>query len=154
MRKKEVFGMRRKWNEKQKVLLILGICMAVVGILVIVLIPIVKRGKGSRPFENLTGEEIASVTLEIVPPGKRIPVENLTEFVELLQKVVVYEKDSSWEDYAGQSVKFEILMRNGTEKIVVAYNPFVVIDGVGYQTKEKPCEELGAYANSLLNEEG
>ncbi len=112
------------------------------------------RGKGSRPFENLTGEEIASVTLEIVPPGKRIPVENLTEFVELLQKVVVYEKDSSWEDYAGQFVKFEILMRNGTEKIVVAYNPFVVIDGVGYQTKEKPCEELSAYANSLLDEEG
>ena len=74
MRKKEVFGMRRKWNEKQNVLLILGICMAVVGILVIVLIPIVKRGKGSRSFENLT--------------------------------------------------------------------------------KEKPCEELGAYANSLLDEEG
>ena len=33
------------------------------------------------------------------------------------------------------------------------YNPFLVIDGVGYKTKYEPCEALNHYANRLLEEE-
>ena len=35
----------------------------------------------------------------------------------------------------------------------MGYNPFFVIDGVGYKTKYEPCQALSAYANRLLNDE-
>ena len=31
------------------------------------------------------------------------------------------------------------------------YNPFLIIDGVGYKTKYEPCQALNSYANELLN---
>ena len=42
-------------------------------------------------------------------------------------------------------------MTDGTQTEVMAYNPFLVIDGIGYKTKYEPCEALNSYANQLLN---
>ena len=44
-------------------------------------------------------------------------------------------------------------MTDGTQTSIMAYNPFLVIDGIGYKTKYEPCEALNSYANRLLNEE-
>lgn len=44
-------------------------------------------------------------------------------------------------------------MSDGTQTSIMAYNPFLVIDGTGYRTKYEPCEALNSYANRLLNEE-
>ena len=41
-------------------------------------------------------------------------------------------------------------MTDGSTTDVMAYNPFLVIDGVGYRTKYEPCEALSRYANQLL----
>lgn len=41
-------------------------------------------------------------------------------------------------------------MADGTQTNMMAYNPFFVIDGVGYRTEYEPCEALNAYANGLL----
>ena len=47
---------------------------------------------------------------------------------------------------------FDVTLRDGSTTQVVAYNPFVIIDGVGYRTKYEPCEALNAFANRLLRE--
>ena len=40
----------------------------------------------------------------------------------------------------------------GTQTKITAFNPFFVINGVGYRTKYEPCNALNSYANRLLNE--
>ena len=66
--------------------------------------------------------------------------------------MVIYQKDDSYTEYAGQGVTYTLTMTDGTQTTVMAYNPFLVIDGVGYRTKYQPCEALNGYANRLLQE--
>lgn len=73
------------------------------------------------------------------------------ELVDLLNDVTIYEEDNSFEDYSGQWVEFELTMTDGSSKIVVAYNPFIIIDGIGYKTEYEPCEKLNAFGNSLTD---
>ena len=54
-------------------------------------------------------------------------------------------------EYDGQGVVFTLTMVDGTQTDIMAYNPFIVIDGIGYKTKYEPCEALNSYANELLN---
>ena len=65
--------------------------------------------------------------------------------------VVIYNKDNSFTEYSGQGVIFTLTMADGTQTEIMAYNPFLVIDGVGYKTKYEPCQALNRYANRLLN---
>lgn len=71
--------------------------------------------------------------------------------VGLLKDVVIYNEDPSYTEYTGQGVVFTLFMADGTQTEIVAYNPFLIIDGVGYKTKYEPCQALNAYANGLLN---
>lgn len=80
------------------------------------------------------------------------PIEK-KELVEYLKDVVIYKKDNSYTEYAGQGVTFTLTMSDGTQTQIMAYNPFLVIDGVGYRTKYEPCEALNNYANRLLDDE-
>ena len=71
---------------------------------------------------------------------------------KILNAVVLYKKDNSYTKYSGQAVTFALTMADGTQTEIMAYNPFLVIDGVGYRTKYEPCEALNNYANKLLHE--
>ena len=99
---------------------------------------------GTRPYQDLTAQEVSSA-------DKTLPVEDIGELVALLNDVVIYNKDSSYTDCAGQAVTFTLTMTDGTQTSIMAYNPFLVIDGVGYRTEYEPCEALNNYANELLN---
>lgn len=68
----------------------------------------------------------------------------------LISQIITYQKDQSYTDYAGQGVIFTITMTDGTKHSIMGYNPFVVIDGVGYRTKQEPSEQLNRFANELL----
>ena len=74
------------------------------------------------------------------------------------------EQLSAYENAGGRAQKFLKLterhaafteltpaMVDGTQTDIMAYNPFIVIDGIGYKTKYEPCEALNSYANELLN---
>lgn len=56
---------------------------------------------------------------------------------------------ASYKKYGGQAVIYTITMNDGTEITVNAYNPFIIIDGIGYKTKYEPCERLSQIANEL-----
>ncbi len=106
---------------------------------------------GRKPLKNL---DIVSATVELLPPDKTIQITELDELEELLEEVVIYNQDDSYTEYAGQAVIFTIVLSDGSQMEITAYNPFIIIDGVGYKCKYEPCEELNNYANRLLNNEG
>ena len=65
----------------------------------------------------------------------------------------VYNKDNSYTEYAGQAVIFTLSLADGSQVEIIAYNPFIIIDGIGYKCKYEPCEALNHYANELMTRE-
>ena len=104
---------------------------------------------GARPFRDLTAGDIRSVQLELYPPdaGFTLTQEEVEELVPLLNQIVVYQRDDSWRDYCGQLCRFTLTMADGSQTTVQAYNPFLILDGVGWRTKYGPCEALNHFAN-------
>lgn len=55
----------------------------------------------TRPFKDLTAEDIQAVKLELFPPSAEFSLtpEEIEELAPLLNDVVVYRRDDSWRDY-------------------------------------------------------
>jgi len=104
-----------------------------------------------KPFKNLSVNDISEATVSLYPPGTTLAVSNdeVKVLVDILRKVVIYNQDDSYNNYAGQAVVFNITKTDGTQLSINAYNPFIIIDGVGYKTKYEPCEELNRLGNNL-----
>ena len=132
---------------RKKRLMIAIACIILVGIAVIVFF----SQQGKKPYKDLDAAQIVSAKALLTPPDKTIEIENIQEVVEYLKDVVVYNEDNSYTEYDGQGVVFTLTMVDGTQTDIMAYNPFIVIDGIGYKTKYEPCEALNSYANELLN---
>lgn len=108
---------------------------------------------GKRPFKGLDASEIVSAAVHLTPPDKTVRIADTEVLAELLRDVVIYRRDPSYTGYTGQGVTFRLAMEDGTQAEIMAFNPFLVIDGAGYRTKYGPCEALSSYANRLLGEE-
>ncbi|WP_418667960.1 hypothetical protein [Allofournierella sp.] len=132
---------------KSKLLPAAGICLAAVvgGILLFT------RMAGQKPFKGLEPGDITSAFVRLSPPDRTVQITDLEELASYLDAVVIYHEDNSYTQYAGQAVTFAITLADGTQTEIMAYNPFLVIDGVGYKTQYGPCEALNAYANRLLD---
>ena len=104
-----------------------------------------------KPFRDLRAEEIASVTVELYSPDVTLELtrEEIGQLVPILNRASVYRRDNSYSEYCGQAVVYTITRTDGTCVTVQAYNPFLVINGVGYRTKYGPCEELSQLGNDL-----
>ncbi len=117
----------------------------------LVCIVLISFAAGDRPYKNLDTSQIAAATVRLIPPDKTVQITELEELVSYLRDVVIYREDNSYTEYDGQGVIFTLTMADGTQTEIMVYNPFLVIDGVGYRTKYEPCEALNNYANRLLN---
>ena len=106
---------------------------------------------GSHPFRALDASGIVSATVCLAPPDTTLEIPDMEELVGLLQETVVYTRDDSYTEYSGQGVIFELTFTDGTGARIMAYNPFLVINGEGYRTEYAPCEALNQYANDLLS---
>lgn len=106
---------------------------------------------GSKPLRNLKSEEITAATVELYPPDVtlQLTADEIERLVPILNRVVTYQRDDSYGESDGQAVIFTLNKTDGTQLRVQAYNPFLVIDGVGYRTKYEPCEELNSLGNRL-----
>lgn len=105
---------------------------------------------GGKPFRALDADEITFATVCLAPPDTTLEIPDIEELAGLLQDVIVYSRDDSYTEYSGQGVIFTLTFADGAETQIMAYNPFLVIDGVGYRTEYAPCEALNQYANDLL----
>ncbi len=130
-----------------EVLIITSVCI------LFVCIVLISVAAGDRPYKNLDASQIAAATVRLIPPDKTIQITEMEELVSYLRDVVIYREDNSYTEYDGQGVIFTLTMSDGTQTEIMAYNPFLVIDGVGYETKYEPCEVLNNYSNRLLNAE-
>lgn len=106
---------------------------------------------GRRPYKDLTAADILSATVQLTPPGITLEIPDTAELAEYLSQAVIYGRDDSYTEYTGQAVRFTLHLADGSTTDIMAYNPFLVIDGVGYRTKYEPCEALSRYANELLS---
>ena len=104
---------------------------------------------GRKPFKKMKSSDIVSATVLLEPPDEKIVITDVSELVEDLNEVVIYNRNQSYHNYVGQAVTFTLTMSDGTQMNVMAYNPFIVINGIGYKTKYEPCEKLNQYANRL-----
>jgi hypothetical protein len=122
-----------------------------VGLVILILAGILtaKSLMGTRPFKDLREADIAEVTVELLPPGMKLAVneEETARLTEILRRVVIYGRDDT--QYAGQAVIFTLSMTDGTQTVINAYNPLMVINGAAYKTKYEPCQELSSLANNL-----
>lgn len=133
--------MKKKW------LIITMVCMVLLCIVVMVFL----FTMGKKPYKNLDAAQIASAKVQLTPPDKTVEIEDISELVGYLNDVVIYNQDNSYTEYVGQGVTFTLIMTDGTQTEITEYNPFLIIDGVGYKTKYEPCQALNSYANELLN---
>lgn len=104
-----------------------------------------------QPFQKLTARDIQSVKLELYPPGVEFTLtrEEIEELAPLLNGVVVYQRDDSYREYNGQACLFTLTLADGSRTTVDAYNPFLIVDGVGRRCEYGPCEALSRFANTL-----
>lgn len=133
--------MKRKKLINISIIIVLIICIILIG----------KSLPGSHPFKDLKVEEIAGVTVELYPPNTKaeLNLQEIEELVGILHKVVIYSEDNSYSVYNGQAVVFKITKTDGTMIEINAYNPWLIINGVGYKTKYEPCEQLNRLGNNI-----
>lgn len=109
---------------------------------------------GDKPLHGLTASEITAATVELYAPDAALELSQteIEELVPILDRVVTYQRDDSYGEYCGQAVIFTLTKTDGSQLRVQAYNPFIVIDGVGYRTKYEPCEDLNQLGNDILRQ--
>ncbi len=106
--------------------------------------------RSQKPFSDLYTEDVASASVQITPPGISIALEEdeIEEMVELLQDVVVYQRDSA--SYVGQqSATFSVIKTTGSIMEVTITSTVIGIDGDYYRAEEASCEALTQFANNL-----
>lgn len=122
-------------------------------VIIAVLTAGVMISRRKMPYKNLKAANIVSAAVHLAPPDRTLQITDteIEELVPYLNEIVIYNEDNSYTDYCGQAVMFTLTMADGSQEEITAYNPFVIINGIGYKTKYEPCEQLGRYANQLLN---
>lgn len=108
---------------------------------------------GQRPFADITAEDIARARVEMLPPGKsaELDQEAVRELAGILRVTTLYQKDDSYRDYSGQAAVYTIERADGSVVEIIAYSPFLVVDGIGYRTRLEPCLALTALGNEAVD---
>ena len=83
----------------KKFLLIALICLIGIGISFLLF-------SAHRPFKDLEAADITSASVRLSPPDTTIQIVETEELVSYLNEVVIYNKDNSYTEYAGQAVIF------------------------------------------------
>lgn len=126
-------------------------CGAAIAVLIVAALCI---GGGNRPFRSIKADEIAAIDITARPPDvtRRITdAAEIEKITNVLKSVVIYQESAEWREYAGQAMEFCLTMHSGGQVTLVAYNPFLIIDGQGYRTRYEPCEELSRLGNGLID---
>ena len=111
---------------------------------------------GRRPYRRLDAAQVAFAQVRVSPPDAALEVTEIPELVQYLKDTVIYYRALSYADsaYCGQSCTFTLTMKDGSQTELMAFYPFLLIDGTAYRAKYGPCEALNRYANRLLESRG
>ena len=104
----------------KKFLLIALICLIGIGISFLLF-------SAHRPFKDLEAADITSASVRLSPPDTTIQIVETEELVSYLNEVVIYNKDNSYTEYAGQGAIFTLSLADGSQVEITAFNPFIII---------------------------
>ena len=96
----------KKWGRWLIVLL----CLAAVGCGVFA----ASAMAGKRPYRDLTAADILSATVLLAPPDTTLEIPDTAELAEYLNQLVIYGRDDSYTEYAGQAVLFTLHLADGS----------------------------------------
>jgi len=101
------------------------------------------------PYKDLSAHEILCVTVEIFPLKVRgeLSDDEIDDLVAILRTIEINNRDDSHNEYGGQAVIFTIVMTDGAEEVISAFNPFIIINGIGYRTDV--CYELSGLGGTI-----
>ena len=149
-----------KMKKHKKTIVICSVMLAIV-ILAIVLIKLGNNADfndnqevSQKPFNDLSAEDILSITVFAIPPNETVLVDDMVEIeiiVEILRTVIIYQKSDEWKNTGGQGVTFTISKTTDEVVEVRPYGSYLIIDGQGYRTEYQPSENLNRIANTILD---
>lgn len=109
----------------------------------------------TKPFADLKVENITSADIYLVPPGSTITIaddDGLSELVEILCDVTLYEQNDTGRELDGQLVEVTLTLTDGTTHSIGALGDYMYYDNVCYKAKYEPSEALNAFGNSYYKE--
>lgn len=121
-------------------------------ILLFVMVLLVLKPWGTKPFKALSPKEITSAEIFLIPPEQTFyltDAEQILTLCEVLQGLVIYQEDDSGREYNGQLVQATITLQDGTTRTIGAYGTFLFLDGTCYRTKYEPSQKMNAFGNGL-----
>ncbi len=127
----------------------------IVGIYIVLSVLLLTACGGSqdKTLIDFSAHNIASVELNIQPPNRQITLnkKQVEKLVQMINQVKIGEEESTYLEYTGQWVEFDILFDNNTLTKIAILNPYIIVNEKGYSANESILEELNAFANELLD---
>lgn len=108
---------------------------------------------GTKPLRHLRAQDLASVTLQLSPPGGsvRIEKEDFPELAGILSGITVCpDKDA---DLAGQWANFNLVKKDGTQLRIGICDPVLSLDGTGYRCRGAAGRRLEEFARRIWNQQ-
>ena len=125
----------------------------VLGLAVIVLLAAL-HFRPRKPLFDLAAEDIQSIHLFVLPPEEKLVLtEAQTEdAVALLQNLRVSRRGYRLLASGGQTVKFTLILQDGTGLEVVSFgNAVIYLNGQPYKADYASAKPLSDFSNGLIN---
>jgi len=111
-------------------------------------------GNPGSPFIDVKSENVEKIVVIYGLYGKSYTMSDTEKelFIPLLNEIVIYERDESWRgNDGGLGIEFEIHYSE-QDKItkVMPIDLYVEIDGKGYRSLHKPCNEVSDFLYRII----
>lgn len=102
---------------------------------------------------TMNQDAIENVTVTAYPSDETVELtrEQITELQNLLKDIKLTERDDSYNEYNGQWMQFDITTGYGATTSLAVYNPFFIIDRIGYQADYDALQALNVFGNSVIS---
>lgn len=113
-----------------------------------------ERRNALERLQSATPDDISKVDIMLMPPCETVGLSKpqIEEMLTLMKDVKAYEYDNSHLEYGGQSIMFTITYADGETMTITDFNPFIIINHVGFRTEYEPAQALSVFANSVYSE--
>lgn len=112
-----------------------------------------KEEEGTKPYAELTVEEIESVSLEYFRGGRSsfydLNETQTEKFVKILNEFVIYDEVERWNEANGGSDIYTITKKDGSETVLILIGDYMGIDGIGYSIKKSFRDRLSSFSERI-----
>lgn len=132
-------------NKRKKIIVVL--------ILIIIAIVAVLHFRSQTPLADLEADQIDTLLIYALPPEESVMLtkEQTAQAAALLQQMQVSRKGYWMPASGGQTIKFTLIMQDGTSFEVVNFgNAVIYLNGQPYKADYHSAKPLSDFANNLI----